>query len=113
MTNVNVKLLFISTPPSAGELSDHHGQFATALGKVGKARPFVNPKMASVFSLLFAKLPPYSAMTLASHRGWMKMSNVLTRPRRTRAGTWVEPGRSPFETNGVRTEKWHRAVFYR
>jgi len=45
-----VKLLFISTPPSAGELSDHHGQFATALAKVGKARPFVNAKMASVSS---------------------------------------------------------------
>jgi len=110
MANVNVKLFFISTPPSAGELSDHHGQFATALGKVGKAKAYVNPKNGQCLFPLIAKFSASSAMTLASHRGRIKMSKVLTRPRRTRAGTWVEPGRSLLETNGVLTEKWHRAV---
>jgi hypothetical protein len=66
MANVNVKLLFISTPPSASELCNHHGQLAAALGKVGKARAFVNPKMASVFS------PPVAELyrPRLSHQSW-------------------------------------------
>jgi hypothetical protein len=52
-----------------------------ALRKVGKARPFVNPKMVRVISPLLAKLPPSSAMTLPSHLGRMRMSKMKTRPR--------------------------------
>jgi hypothetical protein len=68
MANANMKLIFIGTPPSDVQLSNHRRQLAVALRKVGNASPFVNAKMVSPISLQLQNSKTTSCCVMESQK---------------------------------------------